>query len=284
MKRLTCKSARRQLEAFHDRELSLADQIAVERHLEACEACAAFVRDMQVLRAALSTSARSRALPTDDESFRNGVLTRLKVERSTALSARVRSMFEDMRLVYAGLGATAAATAGVLLMFNMTSLLANERPGSLAGVVNSLAARETVAAVPSSPVAVDARMLTTNGTGLILAADSDQMGTDADAEYALRAVVTREGRVKDVELLHARSGRPVAPHTAEARAFSPLVGAVSRVRFEPARVDGIPVASNVVMQIPHTTVRASESPGATSAPASKKRATLTPSRHAPERV
>src|SRR5207244_1589287 len=40
MKTLTCASARRRLQAFHDQELAVADQIAVSSHLGWCDGCA----------------------------------------------------------------------------------------------------------------------------------------------------------------------------------------------------------------------------------------------------
>ena len=47
------------------------------------------------------------------------------------------------------------------------------------------------------------------------------------------------------------------------KAVENLMGAMSRARFEPARVDGLPVAMNMVWVVEHTTVRAT--------PAEKKR-------------
>jgi putative zinc finger protein len=280
MNRFTCSAARRHLDAYHDQELPLADQIAMERHLRACSECAALLMEMRMLRLAFVASLHSQPPLAHDEqlSFQSSVITRLRAERTAALSTRLENMFEDMRLVYAGLGATAAAVACVLMTFNITQLLADEQPGSLAGVVSALAAKaEHVLPASPLPVIVDARMLTSISSGLVLAADSDLMTGDAGAEFSLRAVVTREGRVSNVELLHARSGQPVAPDTVEARVLRPLVSAVAKARFEPASVDGLPVASNIMLNVPHTTVRATKGPVATNAPPpSKKRAFWVP--------
>jgi hypothetical protein len=280
MKALTCGAARLQLEAFHDQELPLAAQIAMEKHLAACDRCATELGDLRALRQTFSTTARARASAWNEErqGFEAAVLARLKAERSASLASRLGVMFEDMRLVYAGLGATAAAAACLVMMLNMTRLFADERPGSLAGVVSALAAKGVNVApqgrLPVVPVVVDARMLTSGTSGLALAADSEAV--DSDAEFSLRAVVTREGRVTNVELLHARSGEPVGPDTLEARALRPLVGAVARARFEPAMRAGLPVASNIVLNVPHTTVRPPKAPieTTTTASAAKKRATF----------
>ncbi|HEX4347380.1 MAG TPA: hypothetical protein VHZ73_07395, partial [Vicinamibacterales bacterium] len=78
-----------------------------------------------------------------------------------------------------------------------------------------------------------------------------------ESVFMIRAVVTREGTVENPELVHATSGEmPIAPGTEEARAAESLMGAVSRARFEPARVDGLPVAVNMVWMVANTTVRA----------------------------
>jgi hypothetical protein len=280
MNRFTCSAARRHLDAFHDQELALADQVAMESHLRACSECAALLMEMRMLRLAFVAAAHSQAPLANDEqlSFQSNVITRLRAERTASLSTRLESMFEDMRLVYAGLGATVAAVACVMMTFNITQLLANEQPGSLADVVSALAAKANHV-LPASPlpVIVDARMLTSISSGLVLAADSDLMTGDAGAEFSLRAIVTREGRVSTVELLHARSGQPVAPDTVEARVLRPLVSAVAKARFEPASVDGLPVASNILLNVPHTTVRATKGPVVTNAPPpSKKRAFWAP--------
>ena len=72
-----------------------------------------------------------------------------------------------------------------------------------------------------------------------------------DAVFALAAVVTREGRVRNLELLTPdTSALPV-----EEREILELLGAASQARFEPARAGGTPVAVNVVWLVAHTTVR-----------------------------
>jgi hypothetical protein len=42
------------------------------------------------------------------------------------------------------------------------------------------------------------------------------------------------------------------------KAVENLMGAVSRARFEPGRVDGLPAAMNMVWVVEHTTIRAPE--------------------------
>ena len=50
---LDCRAARRRLQAFHDDELSVSDQIAVNAHLERCRECSLSLRDLRALGAAL---------------------------------------------------------------------------------------------------------------------------------------------------------------------------------------------------------------------------------------
>ena len=261
----------------------------MQKHVQACPPCAAELNELRMLRMALLSSVRPRqaqvALSADDSvGFQNDILTRIKAERSLSFATSVRTMFEDMRLIYAGMGATMSAVAVVFMLLNMTQLFADDRPNSLAAQMNTLAAKggHTSAALRVMPVIVDAKLLTASSVGPIVAADSDLMMRDSDAEYALDIVVTREGRVKDVELLHAKSGQPVADPKV-AVFFRPLVSAVSRSRFEPASVDGLPVASSVVLNVPHTTVRPAKSPVASAVP-SKKSLTLGSGGAPPARV
>ena len=51
MKPLTCAAARRRLDAFHDGELPVAEQIAVGAHLEWCGDCAARSADLRFVGA-----------------------------------------------------------------------------------------------------------------------------------------------------------------------------------------------------------------------------------------
>ena len=92
---------------------------------------------------ARATSARSarrcrRSLPgrltlshEDAAVFTGTVVNRLKAEDAASLLARVRVMFADMRLGYAGLGATAATMVCVVIMLSMMRFRA-ERAARLA--------------------------------------------------------------------------------------------------------------------------------------------------------
>jgi hypothetical protein len=237
MKVLTCAAARRRLHAFHDEELPVGDQIAVGAHLEWCDSCAAMCADLRRLRATLRATAPGRLALSQDESatLQGAVVSRVRAERTASFGVRVRGMFDDMHFVYAGLG---AAVAMLICMLSLASLVRFVTPGS-----------------NENPVSVDSRVLMPVALNdafstLIDPADSSEF------VFMIRAVVTREGTVANPELVHATSDeKPIAPGTQEAKAAETLMGAVSRARFEPARVDGLPVAVKMVWLVANTTVR-----------------------------
>ena len=278
MKTLTCSAARRRLHAYHDAELPVSDQIAVSDHLDWCEECASAFEELQSLRVVLRSAIRERnSSIEDDPSFLGNIVSRLKAEDSVSFTSRIHGMFEDMRLVYAGLGASVAAVACVLMMLNMMRFVKeDQRPDSLAAIMSALASSEASQTNVSQvvmPVTVEAQLLMVPRlTGASFAADSDADVEfyGVDAEFALAGVVTREGYVDSLQLMHASSGQPVAPGTEEARALQKWMGAVARTRYEPARVDGLPVAVNKYWLVAHTTVHPLDRPVSVAA---KKRIT-----------
>ena len=53
MKTLSCASTRRRLQAFHDGELAIGEQIAVSAHVEWCPRCARALADVREVGSAL---------------------------------------------------------------------------------------------------------------------------------------------------------------------------------------------------------------------------------------
>ena len=263
MKVLTCASTRRRLHAYHDDELPVGDQIAVGAHLEWCGTCATSFAELRLLRAALRSAATSRApfTPEQSASLAAAVVSRARAERTASFSVRVHEMFDDMHLVYAGIGAAAATAVCVVIMFTMMRFATNARPDSLAAMVRILASLSEVEhhedAKPSMPQVLDARMLSPRILDDVFFAAPGKRGGE-DALFMLSAVVTREGRIVNLEL-HPTGATPPAG-SSEARALEGLRGAVSRARFEPAQVAGLPVpaAVNMVWLVAHTTVRATQ--------------------------
>jgi anti-sigma factor RsiW len=116
MKVLTCAATRRRLDAYHDEELTISEQIAVSSHLEWCDGCAEVLDDLRQLRDALRQAMPGRvALSTmtveEDLNLQATVVSRIKAEERLSFGAWLQDAFADMHLVYAGLSAVAAAIA-----------------------------------------------------------------------------------------------------------------------------------------------------------------------------
>jgi hypothetical protein len=250
MKTLTCAAARRSLQAFHDSELPVSQEIAVWAHLEWCGECAAALADLQVVRAALLAATQGRRTLTGEDaaSFNASVVNRVKAERDTSWFAHLQVMFEDMRLGYAGVGAAVATMVCVVIMLSMMRFATIERPDSLAAMVTFLATPGS----NQNPVPIDARVLLPRALDSAFSAGENDTSGEVDAVFTLAAVVTREGRIANLELLHANGGPQQAD---QARLAEGLLDAVSRARFEPARMAGLPVAVNMVWLVARTTVR-----------------------------
>jgi hypothetical protein len=255
MKVLSCAAARRRLQAYHDDELSVSQQIEIDAHLEGCDDCSSVLEEFRLLRSALRMATPGRVVLTSEEraGFQASVVNRVGAENTMSVSVRLRAMFEDMHFVYAGMGAAAATVACVTIMLSMMNFAALTSPG-----------------FNQNPVVVDARMLMPR----VL---DQQGGFDAatgadDAAFTLSAVVTREGRLVNLEL-HDEGGQTPAAGSSEARAVESMLGAMAQARFEPARVAGLPIAVNMVWLVTHTTVRGTTLPmiALPAVPTAKKR-------------
>ena len=268
MKPLDCPATRRRLNAFHDRELSVSDQIAVGSHLEWCEECATFSTDLRLMGTALQRTAPGRAsLPHEDAvAFATAVVSRLQAEQEVSLAARLRGTFDDLHLVYAGLGGAAATVACVVVMFGLMWFAADERPNSDRAA--SLAAMVDVLATPGTsgnPIAIDGEMHA-RWTALFRQANET---AEQDAVFALSAVVARQGRL--TTLRPGRGGRRSAVSLGDAQIIDALLDVVSRARFEGMLEELRP--SGLVRLLARTTVYATKPPALDlRVPAPKKRA------------
>jgi hypothetical protein len=255
MKVLTCAAARRRLQAYHDQELSISDQIAVSAHVEWCGDCAADLAALGGLRSALRTTLPGRAAFTADDAagLRGAVVSRMRAEQAASFAAEIREMFQDMHLVYAGVGAAAAAAVCVIVLVGMMRLAINEVPvapqiqiarDALAGAGSSQAPGTN-----QNPMALDEGVRMPRAINEPFAS----MASD-DAVFTLSAVLTREGRLEHLALVDAAQARPRGRADND-KYMEELIGVASRARFEPARVAGAPVAVNMVWLFAHTTVR-----------------------------
>jgi Putative zinc-finger len=267
MKRLACAAARRRLQAFHDGELPVGDQIAVAGHVDRCRDCANALAELQFVASALRGAATVRGGLTIEEaaSFQSAVVSRAKAERDASLVARVRDMFDDMHLVYAGLGATAATLACLVIMLTMMRFASSERSDSLAAMVAFLATPGSSA----DAIAIDAASHARWTARFQAATESAQQ----DAVFTLSNVVTREGRLADLERLRTRGHKAASE---EAKLIEHLMDSVSRGRLEGVLGDGLSSATGIVGLITHTTVRATAATATRTIdlvlPAAKKRA------------
>src|SRR5204863_8212082 len=137
-------------------------------------------------------AAPGRATLSRDEvdGFTASVVSRHKAEDEASLFQHVRSMFEDLHLIYAGLGAAVATAVCVVIIFGMMSFTADERPdadraASLAAVVDFLATPGT----NEGSIAIDDEMRS-RWTALFRHANETAA---QDAVFELSAAVTRDG-------------------------------------------------------------------------------------------
>jgi hypothetical protein len=268
MKMLTCAAARRRLHAYHDEELSISDQIRVSAHLDWCEPCASSLDELRQLRDALRRGLPGRRalshFTSDEElTLQRTVVSRIKAEETLSFGVWARELFADMHFVYAGLSSMAAALACVAIMLGMMRFATNERPDSTAAMVRVYGSSGS----NLNPVSVSPRLL------MPRVLDAPIWATPvagADAIFTLSAVVTREGRIGNFEVLKPNGGRWIPNDRAEAKAVKDLLGVVSQAHFEPASIAGLPVAVNMVWIVDlrpnevvreaHTTVHATKGP------------------------
>jgi len=228
---MTCGQVLRRLAAFHDGELSIREQIAVEGHLLDCAACAAEAGQLQTIGEALrGRSAELSQVSFDDESgLKAGVISRMKAERDESVASRVGRLFEDLHFVYAGLGAAGATLACLLIMLGMMRFGAHERPDSLAALVEVLAA-------PAEP----AGGLSADGRTLVAPQEpSDDSGRRSDAVFALSAFVTHEGRIRNLDVIHS-DGVPGSGQQAREEILN-LMDSIMETQLQPVTPDGVGV-------------------------------------------
>jgi hypothetical protein len=255
---LGCDAARELLQPFVDRELPVAEQVELEAHLRWCETCAARVEDLQLIGAALRVGAAVPPVHAEDEAamaaIQSGVLTRIRAEREQSLPVRFREAFADMHFFWPALGATAALVVCLFAVMTVNRVIRIERPYSMADRITTLANPGS----DRNPLPIDMLMLAprplTEGPAL-------ESMSDEEAVFALAAIVTREGRISDYELLHAeRENSGGAQGGSSHDEVNALLDTVKQSRFAPAQTPDGAVAVNVVWLLARTTVKASIDP------------------------
>jgi hypothetical protein len=245
---LTCAAVRRRLAAFYDRELPIADLIAIESHINDCPPCGRELRELEDVGDALRLAAAPG--PAEDwTGLAPGVLSRMSVENEDSWRARVGRLLEDLHFVWIGLASTAASLLCAAIALGTVASASTERHDSLAGIFAVMAApsgsdlnparldwRYRVPSVPQDGVVQ--RTLESN-----ILADSV---SDVDTMLALSAVVTRDGSVSDLLVLRNNS---------DGQHLSSILDAISQARMLPAELGGSPVAVNLVWLVAQTTVK-----------------------------
>ncbi len=263
MKPLTCAAARRRLDAFYDSELSVAEQIAVDGHIEWCEACAATVEELRRVGSALRIGVLGRDSLSHEEAsaLTSAVVSRRQAEENASLLARMQGLFDDLHLVYAGVGAAVATAVCLVIMLSMVRfasfgrpdavLATDERPDSLAAILDVLATPGSSANAMAIDGASHARW-----TARFQAATES---AEEDAVFALAAVVTRDGHLANVHRLRTSGHKSTRD---EATLIDVLSDAVTRARIEPGSVGATQAAAaSMVLLVTRTTVRANRSIG-----------------------
>jgi hypothetical protein len=233
---LGCAAVRRMLMDYHDRELPVHEQIAVEAHLEMCEACAAEARGLETIGDVLREGAAAmQPAPDDLAGLQAGVISRMRAEYEESWRGRFERTFEDMHLVWIGLSSAVATVICVAFALACIEFASPERDDSLAGII--------------------AAMQSSNASFVRETDDEDEVGwamessmSEEEAVLALMTVVTRDGRLVDLRLVN--DGR-------DRQQIDGLLNAISTARFAPARYVGSPMPTNVnvLWLFARTTVR-----------------------------
>jgi hypothetical protein len=237
----SCAHVLEHLEAFHDGELAIDEQIAIQNHLGECVACALAVEELQVVSFSLRERAQEIEEPLSAEPLHISarVIERLRVEEQFSVRAQVIGLFQDMHLVWAGIGATAATLICVVGSASVLHAANQQHPNSMANVISILANPGS----NENPMRLNYEMLAPS-----VMMESPITTSEDDVEYALSAVVSKEGRVQGVEVIPSATRRGGAVNAMLRDAY--------RTQFAPAQArGGDAVAVSMVWLVASTTVK-----------------------------
>lgn len=243
---LSCGRVRDDLEAYHDGELSIEERVLIQGHLKECVACRLEANSLDDLGDALRTMAGATPgrSATETDRLTTGVLHRVHVEDQLSLRTWVGSLFEDMHLVWAGLGATAAVLICVAASAGVLQAASRERPDSLKGLITIIANADL-----NDPVRLSASAL--NNAELLARTTAIQESTETDAEVMFSALVTRDGRIQNLEVLKEQARVAlIRPELVAA-----MANALAEVRFERLRADSQNESVKVVWLMTSTMVK-----------------------------
>ena len=238
---LPCQRVREDLEAFVDNELSIDEQVAIQSHLQVCVPCRLEASELAEIGHALRTPPAA-ATPEEAGRLSSIVIERVRLEQQFSFGVQFRDTFDDMHFVWAGLGATAAMLFCIFASAGVLHAASRERPDSLAGLIDYLANPGS----NENPVRLHDYMAAPRASF-----DGAMPLPTEDTELAFAAVVSREGRVQNLDLLDEQAR---ALHVKPEVLWS-MLNAASRTRFEPAMAGGAPVAVSMVWLVSTTTVK-----------------------------
>jgi Putative zinc-finger len=235
-----CVDVRERLEAFHDGELTIDERVAIQNHLTDCVGCSITSTELAALGSTLRDLASHVGENETVEPMRISahVLERLRVEDQFSIRSQVAEWFQDMHLVWAGLGASIATLICVAGSASVLHAANQEQPNSMARVISVLASPGS----NDNPLRLNYEMMAPRAV-----TDAAIEMSEEDVEYALSAVVSREGRVQGVEVINQPlSHRP---------AVNAMLNEAYRVQFAPAIARGDAVAVSMVWLVASTTVK-----------------------------
>ena len=234
-----CVDVRDRLEAFHDGELPIDERIAIQQHLGECGSCNAAAGELVELGSTLRDLAAGAAKHEPVETLRISahVIDRLKVEESFSMRAQITEWFQDMHLVWAGIGASVATAICIVGSASVLHAANQERPNSMARAIAVLASPGS----NDNPIRLNYEMMAPRAVN-----DAAIEMSEEDAEYALSAVVSREGDVQGVEMINQPADGP---------GVNAMLNEAYRMKFVPAIARGDAVAVSMVWLVANTTVK-----------------------------
>ena len=246
---LPCERAQHMLEPFVDSELAMSDQVVLEAHLRWCDTCRLRVEDLRLIGSAVRAGSAGTSIEPEINraltSMHDEVLTRVRAEHDQSLAVRCAAFLTDVRYVWPGIGATLALLLCVCAATSVSRIARTISPNSMAALIAVLASPGS----DQNPLYLDADMLAPRG---LFVGEALATIPEDEAAFAVAAIVTREGRVSNYEVLGSSD---------QSAGTDAVRNMVVGSRFEPAQTPGGAVAVNVVWLLARTTVRASGKPG-----------------------
>jgi anti-sigma factor RsiW len=286
MKHLLCASVNRVLEAYHDGELPVEEQIVVETHLSECYLCASEAKSLRMVRDALRASAdvpaetpvfagrhsygltAAHAGAYGDAPPAGGDLRHLGQPRGAAVSLdaqlasmssavisrvkaeRAQSLPSRIARLFEDLHLVWAALAATTATATAAAIVAGVLYFAPKERSDSLAGVLSALAAPGSdrnPMMLDKFIAPPRFEAEPIIENMPLTTEGTDVMLAVSGVVTQDGRLAFPSLVTS------SPYSqAEDRR---VMDAVSATRFEPATRGGAPVAVNFVWLLERTNVR-----------------------------